>query len=249
VQLLDGCAPLARSRLGLGAAAAAGSLPFLGSWALRLGGHQIVSALLILPLGLALAREGRWRAGVLALALCYVSHCAVVIGLSAADPGRCAALLPGAHEYWLKQVSWIRLGIDPEYQAANWVPAHFQLLGATALYSYASLGLITLYQGFHEVDLMNYYVGRLAAASVHPGLALALGWHLWSVLRGLGYLLLTYELLSFALRRLAAVPSDRWNARGAALRAGAGLFLLAADGVTKAMLLEPVRSALFANLR
>jgi hypothetical protein len=177
----------------------------------------------------------------------FAAHSVLVIGLAALDPVGLAVIFPDGEAYWEQSREWIVSGASREYQPGWWLPAHFQLLAAMAAFTYTSLGLISLWQGFHEVDLMNFYVGALLAHSRHPGVALTVGWHPWSVCRGLGYLVLTFEVASFSLQRLTGVPLSptgrRWR------RWLAGLALLLLDGLLKYTLLEPVRQVLAANLR
>lgn len=225
---------------------AAGTIPFLVSYATGAPGHQLASALLLMMLCLACARRDDWRKGLGVMALAYVAHCAVVIALSYADPARVAPLLPGAADYWHKQLGWIQTGTDPEYQLSAWVPAHLKLLGGALLFSYTSLGAVIFYQGFYEVDLMNFYNAQLMAQSSNQALSLALGWHVWSWLRGLGYLFIAFEVISFSLRRMTGMSGDvrlRWR------RFGVGLAFLLADGLVKVIMLEPVREQMLFNLK
>ncbi|HEY0377806.1 MAG TPA: hypothetical protein VGC87_12845 [Pyrinomonadaceae bacterium] len=230
----------------LPASIAAGTVPFLISYATRAPGHQLISALLLMMLCLACARRDDWRKGVCVLAAAYVAHCALVIALSYADPSRVAPLLPGAQDYWHKQIGWIQTGVDPEYRLSAWVPAHLSLLGGAVLFSYTSLGSIIFYQGFYEVDLMNFYNAQLMAQSSNQALSLALGWHVWSWLRGLGYLFVAFEIISFSLRRMTGMSGDRglrWR------RFAVGLAFLLADGLVKVIMLEPVREQMLFNLK
>jgi hypothetical protein len=192
------------------------------------------------------AREEDWAKGIGVMALTYLAHCAVVIALAYADPQRVAPLLPGAEAYWQKQIQWIQTGTDPEYKLAAWVPAHLKLLGAAFIFSYTSLGSIIFYEGFFEVDLMNFYNAQLMAQSSNHALSLALGWHVWSWLRGLGYLFIAFEIISLSLRRMTGVSGKgrlRWQ------RISIGLAFLLADGLVKVILLEPVREQMLFNLK
>lgn len=224
------------------AAAFAGVGPFAVSWLTGVPGHPWVSAILVALLLLACVLTDAWWRGVATLAIAFALHSAVVFAAARADPARAARLLPGADDYWQKQVTWIRTGQDPEYALGNWVPAHGLLLAGTALYSYTSFGALTLAQGFCEVDMMNYYTAQLTRATDRPVLAVLVGWHVWSVLRGLAYLVITFEIVSISFGRLTnrtPVP-----ARVRATRLGIGLAFIVADGVTKYLLLEPVRAQL-----
>lgn len=236
------------------AAITVGSLPFLISYLTGSPGHQVVSALLLMMLCLPCAREDNWLKGIGVMALAYTAHCAVVIALAYADPQHVAPLLPGAESYWQKQLQWIQTGTDPEYKLSAWVPAHLMLLGAAFLFSYTSLGSILFYEGFFEVDLMNFYNAQLMAQSSNHALSLALGWHVWSWLRGLGYLFITFEIISLSLRRMTGVTTEaatggttggRWRLT----RFCVGLAFLLADALVKVILLEPVREQMLFNLK
>jgi hypothetical protein len=228
------------------AAFAAGTLPFLISYATGAPGHQAVSALLLMMLCLPCAREDDWVKGVSIIALTYVAHCAVVIAFAYLDARGVAIVLPGAESYWQKQIHWIQTGMDPEYKLSAWVPAHLTLLGAAFIFSYTSLGGILFYEGFFEVDLMNFYNAKLMSESSNHALSLALGWHIWSWLRGLGYLFLAFEIISLSLRRMTGVSQA---GRLRLTHLGVGLAFLLADGLVKVVLLEPVREQMMFNLK
>jgi hypothetical protein len=239
-------APWSRGGWWIAWAVLIGTVPVAISFWLGLPGHQWLSALLLAALCLGPVRENSWFRGMGLIGLTFAVHSVVVIALSAAAPQRTAAILPGAKSYWEKQQTWIETGQDPEYRLEAWVPAHLQLLSASTLFTFTSLGTVTFGQGFYEVDLMNYYNAQLLGRSQSGPLALVLGWHIWSVLRGLGYLVLTFEIISLSLAAWSGKSLSSWRAR--ASRWGAGLGLLAADGIVKILLLEPVRQILDANL-
>jgi hypothetical protein len=225
---------------------AVGTLPFLISYVTGAPGHQVVSALLLMMLCLPSAREDDWVKGVSIIALTYMAHCAAVIALAYMDPRGVAVVLPGAESYWQKQIHWIQTGTDPEYKLSAWVPAHLTLLGAAFIFSYTSLGGILFYEGFFEVDLMNFYNAQLMSESNNHALSLALGWHIWSWLRGLGYLFIAFEIISLSLRRMTGVSQA---GRLRLSRLGVGLAFLLADGLVKVILLEPVREQMMFNLK
>lgn len=228
------------------ASIAVGTLPVLISYATGAPGHQIISALLLMMLCLPCAREDDWAKGIGVMAVAYIAHCVLVIALAYADPHHVASILPGADAYWQKQIHWIQTGSDPEYKLSAWIPAHLSLLGAAFLFGYTSLGSILFYEGFFEVDLMNFYNAQLMAQSNNHALSLALGWHIWSWLRGLGYLFIAFEIISLSLRRMTGRSQAgrfRWQ------RLCVGLAFLIADGLVKVILLEPVREQMMFNLR
>jgi hypothetical protein len=227
-------------------AAASGLLPLLLCALLGSSLHQPLAAIAVFCVVLASALNGRVGEGLAALALAFGVHCAAGIVLARFWPELAATCFPGGEAYWANNLVWIRTGVDPEYEPLNWVPAHAQLVGAVGLLGYLSMGLIPLFQGFHEVDLMNFYVGRLLAGSNDSVVSLLLGWHPWSVARGLGFCLLVYELAAFSSARFVGRPAS--PLKPALMRVGLGLTLLLVDGLLKWQLLETVRGALDARL-
>jgi hypothetical protein len=225
---------------------AIGAVPLLVDWGTGWPSSRLVGALLLTPLLLAaIARDSLGR-GLGLLVAAYLGHSAVAIALVAHDAGRMASVLPGGEGYWQQSQEWIVTGASPEYDLGWWLPAHCQILGVVSVFTYLSLGFVTLWQGFHEVDLMNFYVGQLLVHSRHPGLALAVGWHPWSLCRGVGFLFLTFEVASFSLARLTGVPLSTPAVRRR--RWVVGLSFLLLDGVLKFLLLDTVRGVLAANL-
>lgn len=208
--------------------------------------HQIVSGmlgfLLLLP---ALRRDDTLRA-VGVVALLFAGHSMLAITVSRYWPTTAAAAFPDGAEYFDKNLYWIRTGIDPEYVIANWVPAHFQLLGAMLLFTALSLGLAPLWQGFHEVDLMNHYVGRLLATSDGSPISLLLGWHPWSVCRGICYTMLVVEMGSLSLEGMLGRRLSTGRRRRIRWSIAAVFFFL--DCLLKYAALDFVRLHLAAHL-
>ena len=227
-------------------AVVAGIVPLIISYGLRVPGHQVAEAALLFPLFLASVRQALPGKALLILVTAFVAHSAGVILLSERDATRIAPLLPGAEWFWTESLAWIESGHDSEYEVARWLPKHMLLFCAVVVLAYCSLGLTVLVRGFYEVDLMNYYVGRLIAQSSHTHTALIYGWHVWSLVRGIGCSLVIYEIVSLSFSAL--VGADRGRERGRRLRLCAGVGLLVVDGVLKFLLLDTVQARLQANL-
>ena len=230
----------------VGLAVAASVLPLLLAYPFGWSGHRFVSALLLFPIFVSLVRADRQREGFALVLVSYACHSATAILLTWLDPAGTAPLLADGAAYWEKNERWIRTGIDPEYQVANWLPAHLQQLLGMSIYGFTSLGLIPLAQGIYEIDLMNFYVGRLLAVSRNPFVTLFVGWHFWSILRGVAYTRIVFEVSSLSLSRMTGIPlSTRPRRRRRWL---VGLACLGLDGLGKLLALEPVRLLLYANL-
>ena len=230
------------------AAVLVGAVPLLLALPLHTPMHQAVTGLLAQGLLLGAIARRRWRAGMAAVLLVFAAHCAVGIAAARFAPDLASAVMPGGLEYWQKQVVWIQSGIDPEYEPWNWVPAHLQLAAAVMALGYVSLGLIPFIHGFYEVDLMNFYVGRLLAHSDDAMTSLLFGWHPWSVIRGFAYAFLVYETAAASYRRFTGHTGLRGDARAwGRRRLMFGLALVVLDGMVKLAMLEPVRAQLAAN--
>jgi hypothetical protein len=239
-------APVVSSRWWPAAAAAVGAVPLLAGYAAGSSLHQPLTALLIAPLFLACVTGDRLGRAVGVVVVALGVHSALAIVLSARDPAGAAAILPGAAAYWDRTWLWVATGEDAEYRWATWGPAHALLLIGVPVSAYTSFGVIPFAHGVEQVDLMNYYVGRLAALSESPARAVVFGWHPWSVLRGLAYTVLVFEVASWSLERLSGrVLSTRRRRLG---RWAAGLGLAGADAVAKLALAPLVREQLCSNL-
>ena len=240
------CAPATRGWRWFPSAVLVGVVPLSIALLPRSSGHQFVSALLLAALCLALVWRDAWWKGMATIGTVFAAHSALAILLAYHQPVAAEALFPGGAEYWRKQHEWITTGVDAEYELQNWIPAHAFLLLGTTLFSISSAGVITFHHGFYEVDLMNYYNGQLLHHSQNAFYALSWGWHIWSLLRGLAYTVLSYELIAFALRIFARRAVVAWSQH--ARRLALGLCLLLADGIAKYYLMELVRIQLLRNL-
>lgn len=228
-------------------ALAAGILPLLLCWPLGSGAHQTLSGLALTVLVWGALASGRARVGIATILLAYGSHSLVAIAMAATTPvEQLAGLFPDGPAYWAKQEAWIRSGHDPEYELASWLPVHFQLLGACFVLAPLTLGLAIFARGFYEVDLMNVYVGNLLRESGGAWGALLVGWHPWSICRGLCYVLLTYALVGRVGEWLTGRNPPPGRARTWHVALALGFF--AADCVIKSSSTEAVRSVLHASL-
>jgi hypothetical protein len=202
--------------------------------------------LLLFPLFLGTVREARFGKALAVLCLAYLAHSVGVIFLSMHDPDRMESIVPGARGFWAESLVWVETGFNPEYRISSWLPQHLLLLLMVIGLAYCSLGLTVLLRGFYEVDLMNYYVGRLMAQSSEASTAVLYGWHIWSVTRGVGCALVLYEITSLSFGALTGTSAQR--ARGRRWRLGAGIALLLLDGLLKLLLMDTVQARLQANL-
>lgn len=228
----------------LGAVIGAG--PLLVGYLTGLPGQQAASALLLMPIMVAAISRDWTGRGLGTVGSAFFAHCALAIMLSVRSPLPERPLLPDGLDYWQQSKAWIETGTSPEYELGYWLPVHGQLVFSVAGLSYLSLGMSTFWGGFYQVDLMNYYVSQLVVHSRSPWIALTLGWHPWSQLRGIGYLLITFEMASWSLSRLTGTSLSTRRIR--LTRWTAGLVFVMLDCLVKYCFLDTVRQTLAANL-
>lgn len=223
-----------------------GSLPALVS---VMSGHSLdrpLTTLAMTPLLLAAARRDCMPCGLALLGLVFVAHSATMIGLTALTPDRVASVFPPGQAYWIESRDWILSGVSPEYETSYWLPAHVMQFVGGAFFTFTSLGGVLIWEGLYQVDLMNVYVGNLVLNSDNPLLALGLGWHPWSVLRGVGFLFVGFEACSYSLERFLGTPFSTRRRR--LIRWGFGTGFLALDGAVKFCCLGIIRDTLHSNL-
>lgn len=223
-----------------------GTLPVVLSCELGFAIDRALSAVLTVPLLLGAVRGDRIRQGTGILLTVFASHSATVIAISALQPTIAADLYPHGEAYWQETHAWIVTGQNPEYELSSWVPAHIQALFGVPLASFITLGGALLAQGLYQVDMMNVYVGNLLTTSSNPVVAVGLGWHPWSMLRGMGFLILGLEAVSLSLQRLIRTPLSSRKSRRCRWCLGIGFLL--ADATVKFACMESVRNILQSNL-
>lgn len=214
-RLIDRLGEWASIRLALIASLSVGALPVCVGWVLGTAAHQPLFGLLLTPILIGCLARGRLGLAFLAIAIAIGIHSTIAIYLSATDPSRAASIFQGSAPYWENTRHWIVTGTDPEYDWRHFLPAHLILVTLVLLGGYFTLSALPLMLGIRELDLMNFYVGRLIAEGNDPIAAVVWGWHPWSFIRGLGYSLLLMFATSQALARLKGkseiLPRVSWG--------------------------------------
>lgn len=238
--------PIMSSRAWPAVALLVGAIPIAVGYLVGSSHHQVITALLLAPLFWSCICEDRLGRAIVVTGLVLGAHSAMAIALSANDPAGAASVLPGAGDYWDQTRHWVQTGDDPEYEWSTWLPRHLLLFPAAVACGLISLGLVAFARGVEQVDLMNFYVGRMAAQSDSPAVAILCGWHPWSILRGLAYTVLVFETASWALSRITGRPLS--TPRRRATRWVLAVALAVADCLAKLYLAPVIRDQLFANL-
>lgn len=235
-----------RGRRWLPAAVAVGVFPLLVGYWLALWPMQVVTGLLLAGLLLPCVLTDTFGRAAAVVAVTIGSHSVAAIAVSALDPPGAARALRGSADYWEQTWRWVRTGEDVEYRSGVWLPTHLMLLIAVPLTGYTSFGALPLARGVQELDLMNFYVGQLLRVSESSTMAVLLGWHPWSFVRGLAYTFLIFEATSWSLERMTGRRLT--TARRRRVRLACGVALAALDAVAKVLLAPVIQQALNANL-
>jgi hypothetical protein len=172
---------------------------------------------------LAVARMLLWA---LAMGVCATL-------LSYARPAATDELFIRGRAYRAEMFAWVLTGRGAESTPSQFIPAQ---LGQAAVFTgltLASGGVLSMPMGALLMNYMGHYVGALASQSARPALTMVLGWHPWSVIRIVSFVVLGVVLSMPVLSRLLRFRVDWSAARPLALAACAGLV---ADIVLKALL-------------
>jgi hypothetical protein len=174
-------------------------------------------------LGLAIARMLLWA---LTMGVCATL-------LSYAKPSATDTLFLRGAPYRAEMFEWVATGRGAESTPSQFIP---QQLGQAAVFSgvaLATAGILAMPMGAVLMNYMGHYVGTLAAQSRSPVLAMVLGWHPWSVIRIISFVILGVVLSAPLLSRLTEIPIDRRLSRRLIVAASIGLV---ADIVLKTLL-------------
>jgi hypothetical protein len=209
----------------------------------------VLATAVIYPFMARLILHGRRGAAAGAALLWAVSLSVCVIVLAARDPAGTEGLVIHGAAYRDEMFGFIRSGAGRESDPKLFLLQHLLHLGAFGLLAVGTGGILGLALGAIMVGYMSYYVGSLAAAGGGSGIALALGWPPWAILRVVGFVLLGVALARPGIEAIARLHARRSGVAAARLQpAGrawylASLGLLVLDAALKA-LLAPAWAAL-----
>ena len=206
----------------------------LGLWSGRAFLLPLLATAAIYPVYAWLILRGRPGAAAFAAVLWAAALSATIIAVTARDPSRAGGAVLNGPAYRDEMFAFIATGSGRESQPARFLPQHLLHLAAFTVLTAASGGLLGLLLGAGLVDYMSYYVGALAAGP-EPGLAAAIGWPPWAVLRVLAFILLGTVLARPVLARLAGRAPAAMRVRAWVTAATA---LLLVDAALKAFLAE-----------
>ncbi len=114
-------------------------------------------------------------------------------------PEQAAKVVFSGTDYTAEMFHWIRTGEGAEGSLALFLPIHLKHYALFCLLSLVTLGSAALLMGTWLLNYMNFYVAQLVMASTKPGLAAAIAWPPWSLLRVVGFIATGIALTSLGL--------------------------------------------------
>ncbi len=104
-------------------------------------------------------------------------------------------------KYKKEMIEWVLTGIGKESNAHQFIPQHILELAIFSFLSLLSGSLLSIILGAFLMNYMSYYVAHLALHGKNAWLLL-LGWHPWSLLRIISYVILGVILSEPLLSKL-----------------------------------------------
>ncbi|NEO87625.1 MAG: hypothetical protein F6J87_25690 [Spirulina sp. SIO3F2] len=188
-------------------------------------------------------RQHYWQTGV--LMLLWGVFQSVAVGLAAAwFPERAAMVIVRGSAVTTEMLHWIATGEGPEGSLRLFLPIHLRNYVLFCSLCCLSVSSAALFFGTYLLNYMNFYVAQLVGASVHPGMALLVGWPIWSVLRVVGFILTGVALAVVSLKLWARSRRQRFPAIVPWSLLRWGVAFVVADIVVKATLAPLWRSLL-----
>ena len=193
----------------------------------------ILNTLASFPFMVLALRRGDLRLAVARMLLWALTLGTVATLASYARPDQTEALFLRSGPYRAEMLGWVMTGQGAESTPSQFIP---QQAGHAALFS--SLALVTggaaaMPMGAVLMNYMGHYVGTLAASSRRPALTIILGWHPWSVIRVISFVVIGVVLSVPLLSRIGRFQVDWALGRRLLIWAGVGLI---ADVVLKTLL-------------
>ncbi len=114
----------------------------------------------------------------------------VMVLASIQEPARAAATIFNGTSYTHEMFHWIRTGEGAEGNPLIFIPHHLLHILIFCILSAASASLLSLLMGALLMNYMAFYVASLIQASHHSSIAIWMGWHPWSAIRVISFVIL-----------------------------------------------------------
>ena len=105
-------------------------------------------------------------------------------------PVSAAASIYNGTSYVQEMFHWIQTGEGAEGDPLKFVPIHLLHIIVFCILSAISASFLSLVMGALLMNYMAFYVASLIQASHHSMLAILMGWHPWSIIRIISFVIL-----------------------------------------------------------
>lgn len=204
----------------------------------------LLGAAVIYPIFLYQVRQGRYNLA-LRWVLIWAFFQSLAIGVcTAIAPEQGAEAVLKGSAYTADILHWIRTGEGAEGSIRLFLPIHLQQYAIFCILSVATLGSAALLLGTYLLNYMNFYVAQLVQISARPWLAVSIGWAPWSLLRLVGFIATGTALTALGLNLLAKMRGQIPHLPFPTKHLLAGLGLVVADIIVKALIASSWRQLL-----
>ncbi len=105
-------------------------------------------------------------------------------------PQRAEEMVINGKSYRDEMFNWIKTGVGRESNPEEFIPQHLIHIGIFVIFSFVSASLLSIIMGSVMVNYMNFYVSQLILNSKNKIIPVILGWHFWSLIRVLSFVIL-----------------------------------------------------------
>ncbi len=193
----------------------------------------VLNTLASFPFMVAALRRGDLRLAVARMLLWALTMAVCATLLAYVQPWQAGHVFANGATYRDEMFRWVLTGRGAESTPSQFIPIHLRDAVLFCVLTLLTGGIGSMPMGAVLMNFMGTYVGSLAAASSRPALTMVLGWHPWSVIRVVSFVVIGVVLSEPLLSRMFRFSTDVRTSRRLLASAGAGLVI---DIVMKALL-------------
>lgn len=201
----------------------------------------ILNTLASFPFMVAALRRGNVRLAVGRMLIWALALAVSATSLAYWRPWEAGRIFANGAAYREEMFAWLMTGVGAESSPSRFIPLHARDTAIFAVVDLITGGFGGMAMGAALMNYMGTYVGSLAAASRQPIAAAILGWHPWSIIRVVSFVVIGVALSVPLLSRVLGFREDTHERNRLLMWAAAGLV---ADIVLKALLAPAWRNLL-----
>lgn len=150
----------------------------------------LFNILIAYPVMFTLLSVGKRKRAVFAMLFWALCMGVFIVTTCIVFPSQASAAILHGPEYKKEMFYWIQTGVGAEGNPSEFIPQHALHLGIFVVLSLISGGILSLLMGSVLMNYMGYYVASVIQASPDKWTASWMGWHPWSILRIVAFVIL-----------------------------------------------------------